>query len=358
MLIREADLEPATGLNAITGETGAGKTILAQAIGLLLGAKGDAAFVGPGADGGVRRGRVRRSGRTARGGRARGAGRAAARGRGRARPGAARVRRRADARVRVGQERGAGGPGRGGGAADRDVRPVRAAPARAARRTSSTSSTRSSGEEQLRLRAELRGAWRELGAARRRHEELSRAARRPRRRGSPSCGRSSRTPKGLTADAEDALRAERERLRHVTELAEAAERRAGRRSRPRRARARPASSDGPSGRLAAVAGSRRSSSGRRASSATRSSGWARRRSSCGGSSTRSQAEPGPARAGRGRARADRRRQAALPLRDRTRSSWPERRMRAAELAALEDGRGSVRRPPLRRWPRPRSARRR
>ena len=50
MLIREADLEPAPGLNAITGETGAGKTILAQAIGLLLGAKGDAGFVGPGAD--------------------------------------------------------------------------------------------------------------------------------------------------------------------------------------------------------------------------------------------------------------------------------------------------------------------
>ena len=29
------------------------------------------------------------------------------------------------------------------------------------------------GEEQLRLRAELRAAWRELGAARRRHDELS-----------------------------------------------------------------------------------------------------------------------------------------------------------------------------------------
>jgi DNA repair protein RecN (Recombination protein N) len=33
-------------LNAITGETGAGKTILAQAIGLLLGSRGDAALVG------------------------------------------------------------------------------------------------------------------------------------------------------------------------------------------------------------------------------------------------------------------------------------------------------------------------
>src|SRR2546430_16951100 len=50
VLIREADLELGPGLNAITGETGAGKTILAQAIGLLLGAKADASFVGPGAD--------------------------------------------------------------------------------------------------------------------------------------------------------------------------------------------------------------------------------------------------------------------------------------------------------------------
>src|ERR1700738_4156985 len=50
VLIREADLELAPGLNAITGETGAGKTILAQAIGLLLGAKGDAACIGAGGD--------------------------------------------------------------------------------------------------------------------------------------------------------------------------------------------------------------------------------------------------------------------------------------------------------------------
>jgi DNA repair protein RecN (Recombination protein N) len=47
VLIREAELELAPGLNAITGETGAGKTILAQAVGLLLGTKGDEAFVGP-----------------------------------------------------------------------------------------------------------------------------------------------------------------------------------------------------------------------------------------------------------------------------------------------------------------------
>src|SRR6478672_1001519 len=50
VLIHEAELAFAPGLSAITGETGAGKTILAQAIGLLLGAKGDAAYIGPGAD--------------------------------------------------------------------------------------------------------------------------------------------------------------------------------------------------------------------------------------------------------------------------------------------------------------------
>jgi DNA repair protein RecN (Recombination protein N) len=46
VLIREAELELASGLVALTGETGAGKTIVTQAIGLLLGAKGDAASVG------------------------------------------------------------------------------------------------------------------------------------------------------------------------------------------------------------------------------------------------------------------------------------------------------------------------
>src|SRR3954451_1630084 len=49
VLIRDAELELAPGLNAITGETGAGKTILAHAFGLLLGARGDAAAVAPGA---------------------------------------------------------------------------------------------------------------------------------------------------------------------------------------------------------------------------------------------------------------------------------------------------------------------
>jgi DNA repair protein RecN (Recombination protein N) len=50
VLIHEAELELDEGLNAITGETGAGKTILSNAIGLLLGARGDAAAIGAAAD--------------------------------------------------------------------------------------------------------------------------------------------------------------------------------------------------------------------------------------------------------------------------------------------------------------------
>jgi DNA repair protein RecN (Recombination protein N) len=46
VLIREADLAFGPGLHAVTGETGAGKTIFAQAIGLLLGARADATAVG------------------------------------------------------------------------------------------------------------------------------------------------------------------------------------------------------------------------------------------------------------------------------------------------------------------------
>ena len=46
VLIREAELTFGTGLNAVTGETGAGKTIFAQAIGLLLGSRADASAVG------------------------------------------------------------------------------------------------------------------------------------------------------------------------------------------------------------------------------------------------------------------------------------------------------------------------
>ena len=49
VLIREASLSLAPGLNVLTGETGAGKTIVAQAVSLLLGGRTDAALVGPAA---------------------------------------------------------------------------------------------------------------------------------------------------------------------------------------------------------------------------------------------------------------------------------------------------------------------
>jgi DNA repair protein RecN (Recombination protein N) len=49
VLIRDAELELAPGLNAISGETGAGKTILSNAIGLLLGGRGEAGLIGPAA---------------------------------------------------------------------------------------------------------------------------------------------------------------------------------------------------------------------------------------------------------------------------------------------------------------------
>ena len=50
VLIEDAELELHPGLNAITGETGAGKTILASAFGLLLGARGDRTLIGAAGD--------------------------------------------------------------------------------------------------------------------------------------------------------------------------------------------------------------------------------------------------------------------------------------------------------------------
>jgi DNA repair protein RecN (Recombination protein N) len=49
LLIERAELRPAAGLNVLTGETGAGKTVLAHALDLLLGGRPRAGIVRPGA---------------------------------------------------------------------------------------------------------------------------------------------------------------------------------------------------------------------------------------------------------------------------------------------------------------------
>ena len=49
VVIERAELAPAPGLTAVTGETGAGKTVLAQALALLTGGPADASAVRPGA---------------------------------------------------------------------------------------------------------------------------------------------------------------------------------------------------------------------------------------------------------------------------------------------------------------------
>ncbi len=50
VVVRAAEIEPAPGLTVVTGETGAGKTVLAGALGLVLGTKGEAGLVGPHGD--------------------------------------------------------------------------------------------------------------------------------------------------------------------------------------------------------------------------------------------------------------------------------------------------------------------
>jgi DNA repair protein RecN (Recombination protein N) len=220
VLIREADLAPAAGLNAITGETGAGKTILAQAFGLLLGAKGDAAAVGPGAaeayveaefdvsdgffdddelealaelapedeSGLVLARRVFADGRT----------RAYAWGRSVAREDLAAATERLLAMSGQFEQRRL---------------------ARSAYQLDVLDSF--CGEDQLGRRRAARTAWRELAAARKRHDELTRdaAAEEARR---AELGLLVEATEGLEPATEDDLRAERERLRHVTELAEGA----------------------------------------------------------------------------------------------------------------------------------------
>jgi DNA repair protein RecN (Recombination protein N) len=217
VLIREAELAFGPGLNAITGETGAGKTILAQAIGLLLGARGDAALVGAGGaeayveaeldpppgffddedaaalaelrpdgeDGLVLARRVFADGRT----------RAYAWGRSAAREDVAAAAERLVAMSGQFEQRRLARP-----AYQLDLLDAYA------------------GEEQAARRRALREAWRELAAARRRHDELTRDAAAAEARLEVLRALVEDTA-AFEPEAEERLRGERERLRHVTELA-------------------------------------------------------------------------------------------------------------------------------------------
>jgi DNA repair protein RecN (Recombination protein N) len=217
VLIRDAELEFAPGLNAITGETGAGKTILAQAIGLLLGSRGDAALVGAvGEEAYVEAeldlpdGLLEEEGLEA----------------------LAELRPEDEEGLVLARRVFGDGRTRAyawGRAAPRDD--VAAAAERVIAMSGQFEQRRLAraayqldvldafcGEEQLRHRAAARAAWRELQAARRRHEELHGGAEAAEARLAELQALVEDTL-GMEAEDEDSLRAERERLRHVTELA-------------------------------------------------------------------------------------------------------------------------------------------
>jgi DNA repair protein RecN (Recombination protein N) len=217
VLIRDADLALAPGLNAVTGETGAGKTILTQAIGLLLGAAGDAGYLGPGADeayveaeldlppgllddedfgaitelrpegeeGLVAARRVFRDGRT----------RAYAWGRAVPREELARLVERLVAMSGQFEQRRLARPSYQLEVLDRFC-----------------------GEEQLARRAAARVASRELQAARRRHDELTASSAATEARLAELRALVEDT-EGMGPGEEERLRMERERHRHVAELA-------------------------------------------------------------------------------------------------------------------------------------------
>ena len=220
VLIRQADLSLGPGLNVITGETGAGKTILAQAVGLLLGARGEAAFVGPGGadayveaefdlpaglldeepfdhlqqlrpedeEGVVLARRIAADGRS----------RAYAWGRSAAREDVAAAAERLLAMSGQFEQRRLARPAYQLGVLDAFC-----------------------GEEQLARRAQARLAWRELVAARRHRDELTRDTAAAEARLAELRALVGDTH-GLEVETEAGLREERERLRRQTDLVEGA----------------------------------------------------------------------------------------------------------------------------------------
>jgi DNA repair protein RecN (Recombination protein N) len=219
VLIREAELELGPGLNAVTGETGAGKTIFASAVGLLLGAKGDAAAIGSGApeayveaEFDLPEGMLHEDGLEA-----------LAELRPEDEPGLVVARRIfPDGRTRAYAWGRAAAREDVAAAVERLIAMSGQFEQRRLARPAYQLDVLDAYAGNLELRGRARHAWRELQAARRRHDELTRDAAAEETRLEELRLLVASTA-GLEPDTEDELRARRERLRHLSELAEAAE---------------------------------------------------------------------------------------------------------------------------------------
>jgi DNA repair protein RecN (Recombination protein N) len=221
VLIREAELDFASGLNAVTGETGAGKTIFAQAIGLLLGARGDASAIGPAAEDAY----VEAELDLPEGALDEDELAALAELRPADEPGLVLARRIfPDGRTRAYAWGRAVAREDLAAAAESLIAMSGQFEQRRLARASYQLETLDSfcGPEQLMRRGETRDAWRALGLARRRHDELARDAGAARARLDELRLLVAETD-GIGPEDEEAWRRERERLLHATELASAVE---------------------------------------------------------------------------------------------------------------------------------------
>ncbi|HZP73126.1 MAG TPA: AAA family ATPase [Gaiellaceae bacterium] len=213
VLIHEAELELCAGLNVITGETGAGKTILTNAIGLLLGGRGDAGLIGAAGDEAYVEAEFDDAGDETLGA-------------------LADLRPEGEDAVVVARRIFADGRTRayawGRSAAREDVAgAVEALIAMSGQFEQRRLARPAYQREVLDAFAGVDThaaveSWRTLQAARRAHDELTRDAEGAAAR-VEELRRLAEATEGLEHGHEDALRAERERLRHVSELAHAAQ---------------------------------------------------------------------------------------------------------------------------------------